>query len=179
MFGFGSDSENKSSATSNGAQTPAVSNQSEGEGSFFSSIFSGLQSFGSTIGDWASSAWGGIKSFFGFGGDSASKSPVDAVSGAAKTVLGGATGSGCGCCCCNGGTGGAGSVVSGMLSKVTDGKIGDGAKDAVGKAMNGTGPGSSILDNFTDGLKDAFSSACDFLSDLMPDCIKNIDWKGI
>ena len=30
-----------------------------------------------------------------------------------------------------------------------------------------------------DGLKSAFSSACDFLSGLLPDSIKNIDWQGI
>lgn len=31
----------------------------------------------------------------------------------------------------------------------------------------------------TDGLKSAFSSACDFFSGLLPDSIKNIDWQGI
>ena len=30
-----------------------------------------------------------------------------------------------------------------------------------------------------DGLKSAFSSACDFLSGLLPDSIKNINWQGI
>lgn len=58
------------------------------------------------------------------------------------------------------------------------GKTGDTAKHAVGETLNGSAS-ESLWDGFAEGMKEAFSSACDFLSDLMPDCIKNIDWRGI